>query len=82
MKLRDHLAAIFDRLGRIDANLDEHMRRTEAAEDRLRILELDVKPVLSEFDKRAMRNRDFQKAAITAVVAALVTLLTKFLATI
>lgn len=44
-----HAVASHNRLDSIDANLTEHMRRTEAAEERLEFIEDEVKPMLEHF---------------------------------
>jgi hypothetical protein len=44
-----HAVDTNERLDNIDSNLSEHMKRTEAAENRLEILEEDIRPVLEHF---------------------------------
>ena len=47
--LIEHAVQTNQRLDIIDNNLTEHMARTEAAENRLEILEEDIKPILEHF---------------------------------
>lgn len=83
MKLRDHLLAIYERLGRVDANLAEHMRRTEASERRADAVEEQVEmlktlvlPLKREHEAKQMQKKGFNRRLSTAVWAVMASLVT------
>lgn len=79
MKLRDHLTGIYERLGKIDANLGEHMRRTELLERRLDAVESSSRPMRIEFDQRQANRKRVKKLVASAVVTLLTSLLLHYL---
>lgn len=71
MKIREHLTAIYDRLGQIDQNLEEHMRRSIANEKAVEVIQEALSPIKTEFEIRQQRWDDFKRVAIS-VIAGLV----------
>lgn len=83
MKLLTSLNEIFERLGKIDANLEEHMRRSKLAEEALEVHRRLIEPMKVDYDARQAarrKRREFvTKVAIAFLSGIAVALIIKLL---